>query len=92
MGLLASLCTFIKVFLVICLGFGLVDEVDLLVAGSGDVELEGGGGAGEFADADQGLAGVEEAMLGGGKALIPVERGGWGVGEASGVCSGAFSI
>ena len=37
----------------------------MLAAAGGDVDLEGGGGAGVFADSGQGFAGAQVAALGG---------------------------
>jgi hypothetical protein len=53
----------------------------LLAAVGGDVDLEGGGGAGIFADVGQGFAGAEVAALGGREAALAMD----GVGGAMGL-------
>jgi len=52
----------------------------LLAAVGGDVDLEGGCGAGEFADAGQGFAGAQVAALDGGEAAFPMVDAGLGNG------------
>jgi hypothetical protein len=55
-----------------------------LAAPGGDVDLEGGGGEGQLADAGQGLASSQVAALGGGGAPFPM----LGAGKEDGTAGG----